>query len=206
MIGLIWLTVSCVAFHCIMSHMIDLVWLSHINESCHLWMSHVVYERHIHATKCVIWLIHKWHDPLMCEIHMWRDSFINVTWLNHVSHDSLNCDMHHSCVTWLINVWDLYVTWLLRAWYDSFTCDMPHLRVTWLICAQHDSFIPVPWRGHACLLLHASNDSFICDMTLHTCMLTHARLWHDSPVRDMTHKCVTWRIHVWHHSFLRDMT
>ena len=121
--------------------------MSHMNGSCHTWMSHAThmnvsfqgprtYETiHLYLT----WLIHTWHG-----------SHSYMTWLIYMWHDSSVCDMTHLYVTWLIYMWHdssicdmthLYVTWLIYMWNDSSICDMTHLYLTWLIYMWHDSSI-----------------------------------------------------------------
>ena len=85
------------------------IWISHINGSCHLWMSHIT-----HFVACMwrsytTWLIHKWHDSLMCESHTRSIICDMMQWnATHetVSHMSpIICETTHSWVTWLIHVW-----------------------------------------------------------------------------------------------------
>jgi len=75
-----YLNESCHAYEWVMSHM---------NESCLIWMSHVTYE-----WICVTWLIHKWHV-----IYMTNESCItHRIWMSHVTH------MNESCLIWMSHV------------------------------------------------------------------------------------------------------
>ena len=128
----------------VMAHMNES--LSHMNESCLIWISHVTYE---------VCLVHTWHDSFIFDMtYSWE------TWLIHMRHDSFIWDMTHSYETWLIHmrhdssIWDithLYETWLIHMWHDSFICDMTHLYVAYqdkCLCGITHSWI------HQCDIPH----------------------------------------------------
>ena len=93
-----------------------------MNESCHMYMSHVTY---------------MWHDTITCDM-IPHDvvTHLHVTWLIHMWCDSSTCDMTHSmmhCRTTSVNmscyVWMSHVTCI---WVMSHMCDMTQSCVTWL--------------------------------------------------------------------------
>jgi len=112
-----------------------------INESCHIWMSHVTQLVHTDTLICdttrwcVTWLIHVTH---------WC-----VTWLSHVTQlvhtDTLICDMTHWCVT-------------CDMWHDSLMCDM------WVM--SHNSCTLTRW--YVTRLLHMQHTAIHCNTLQHT--------------------------------------
>jgi len=173
--------------------------MSHVNESCHICLSHVTYEY----------------------THMWHDSFTWVTsrtWVTHVTYVShvttwvssrLNESRHiwmrwrlhvtYEWVTmwyteWVIHMWHDSLTWLIHMWRDSPKSDMTHL-VIW--CGLEGIQI---WVRHDPTHLCISDSWLTCFQGTHPldCISSRAYVtwltheWHDS---------VTWhgleRIHIW---------
>jgi len=169
---------------------------------------------------CVTWLVHVWHDSIVCYMTHWFGTqflscgallLLRVTWLIHVWHDSLMCDITHLCVTWLIDVVHdhchvVHCYW--RVWRDLFMCDMTHS------CVWHDSLMwytaIVMWyiATGACDVTYSCvtwliyvyygygyvmlYDTTLPFVTWRMCIsdMTHSYVWLDSFM------CVTWHIHV----------
>jgi len=77
---------SCdVAYECVMSHM---------NESCHIWMSHVTYEwvmSHMNES-CHIWMIHVTYEWVMSHMTEWCH-----IWMSHVTYAWVMSRMNEWC-------------------------------------------------------------------------------------------------------------
>jgi len=126
-----------------------------------------------------------WHDPFTCDvirlhvawlIHMWHDSLICVTWLyvmlcwcpdtrGGVWHDSFICDMTRSYVIWLIYMWhDSFIWYYADAQALEEVCDMTHVCVTYSMenmCSTRES---ARWsRGS-----HAVQNEAHCNTLQHT--------------------------------------
>jgi len=138
----------------------------------------------------VAWLIYMWHDSSKCDMtyfyvtrltndmtHVQKNCkwcavarylCMCEIWLIRMWHDWLICDMTHSCVTWMVRVWNgSWMTWLIHVWHEWFVCETDH---EW-----HDSFT----KGYANNAL--SHDLCMCEtfscVTRLMWDMTH--VWHD---------------------------
>jgi len=147
---------------CAMTHMCDSMsrvchvtygWvMSHMDESCLIWMSHVTYGWVMsHALIFVPWLI-----------RIYRRTSRSTT------HRGLVCVWHYSSTRDTTHphvIWHIHVTWLSRVWHDSFVCMDAH----WAY--MHGSGSVVSDVTHSCTtcLIHMCRDSFIHHVP-HSCM------------------------------------
>jgi len=72
-----------------------------MNESCHIWMSHVTYEwvmSHMNES-CLIWVSHVTYEWVMS--HMNESCLI---WMSHVSYEWVMSHMNESCLIWMCQV------------------------------------------------------------------------------------------------------
>jgi len=80
--------------------------MSHMNESCHIWMRHVTYEcvmSHMNAS-CHIWMRHVTYECVMS--HMNESCHI---WTSHVTYERVMSHMNESCHIWIRHVTYEYV-------------------------------------------------------------------------------------------------
>ena len=75
--------------------------MSHMNESCHIWMSHVTYEwvmSHMNAS-CHIWMRHIMYEWVMSRIN--ESCHI---WMSHVTYEWVVSHIKESCHIWMSHV------------------------------------------------------------------------------------------------------
>jgi len=172
---------------------------SHMNESCHVVMSHV-WKRRV-TNKWVMWCVNASNHMSMSQItHYW---ITNERVLSHIvrwvacerdasqMNESFNKSMR--CVTcqWVTSLCDfrvsyniyfyIYISLSHDVWFDSLTSETMNWLIKWLINL---------WRA-----------SFICDQ-VHTVLIV--AFVRDSVTCDWTHRIVTRRIDLWYDQFICD--
>jgi len=188
-----------------------------MNESCHIWMSHVTYEwvmshmdewvmSHMNES-CLIRISYVTYEWVMSYVWMcaWliygcaRTQFskcARIQLSNAASYSFLVswcvCDMTHLLGTWLKHIW--MCAWLMyecarTQFSNSASSSFP---VSWCVCDNDSSFRDMT---HGCVW----HDSFICVTCLiHMCDMTHSYVWHDSSFRDVTHTYRILLVHIRH--------
>jgi len=100
-----------------------------IKESCHIWMSHVIYE----------WVMSHMNES--CQTHKWVMSHTHPTaktlgvCMSPVSH------MNRSCHTWMIHVTHMHKSCHIRMSHVTYEWVMPHMNVSchkWLSHVTHE--------------------------------------------------------------------
>ena len=151
--------------------------MSHINESCHMWMSHVTHQwvmSHVNvrtrdervtnymwderpAETCHMWMSHVTHQKVMSYI-TWtpdeRPAEACHMWMSHVTREWVMSHVNESCHMWMSHMWMSHVT---CEWVMSHVIWMNHI-IMW-----HDSLIRVPWLLYFPLALpHLHTSAVAC--------------------------------------------
>ena len=111
--------------------------MSHMNESCLIWMSHVSHERvmsHMNES-CHTWVRHRTYEWVV--LHAYLISAIGF------------CNSASS-----ISFFSASTSDYVRVWHDSLTRDVTHSHETWLIHLRHYSFIRDVTSSYVTWLVH----------------------------------------------------
>ena len=125
-----------------MSHVTYERVMSHMNESCLIWMRHVSYEwvmSHINES-CHVGLprpFYNWFlNPMLRFLELWNARH-GIT-VPDSGQGNRNARVIYALSDILTNS---YVTWLIHVCHDSFICDVTTTFVKWLVYRWHDSFM-----------------------------------------------------------------
>jgi len=145
---------------------------------------------------CVPWLLH--FDACGTIWHVWHDSCMCVTWL--IQGDT---PMHVAA----FHGHDECIRILCAA--GQYVCDMTPLCVCYSYLPSKEPYIhsKEPYIHSKEPYIHSKQNknildkmsvfaSFVLQMCVCVCDVTHSRVWHDAFI------CVAWLIHVWHDSFV----
>jgi len=176
--------VTCVTLRCTYEWVIyvtclcctRVICMSHMNESCHIWMSHVTYEwvmSHMNES-CHIWMSHVTYEWVMSHMnaacHIWMSQqHLKVIYVTCVCctrvmmHVTYEWVMNASCHTWMRHVTYEKVIWkshehlrvTYRVTYEWVMSHMNASRHTWMRHVTHrkvmstwESHIWLVWQGH----------------------------------------------------------
>jgi len=148
------------------------VWvMSHMNESYHIWLSHVTQAVYMWYES----FLFVWHTWNMCHMYILIHT-ATYSYRHEMSHATYKQIMwHDSFVNELCHMWMSHATYKQIMWHDSHKCHY----VTWLTLMTHT---------HA-IMWHDSH-SWLCDMT-HTHATYKQIMWHDSHIWRIFHICHT---------------
>jgi len=94
--------------------------------SVYVWSTHILY------TICVTWLIHVWHDSLMCDISYGRQYTVLALFGRCSSGLWTSGCRSSPCVSWLIHIlYTIYVSWCIQIWYIIYVSW--HIRIIYII-------------------------------------------------------------------------
>jgi len=110
-----------------MSHVTYKWVMSHINESCHIWISHVTYVWVLsHMNKsCHIWMSHVTYEWVMSHIH---ESCRMESVMSHRGKHTHRVPGAHTAELVPCHIWLVYFTWDVSCqvgapmWHDTFPC------------------------------------------------------------------------------------
>ena len=166
-----------------------------MNESCHIWMSHVTYEwvmSHMNES-CHIWTSHVPFEWVMSQMnescHIWT-SHVTYEWVmshmnesRHGTYDEVasfmkEWDHTYLCPHWLV-IWDIaqsYGTWLTR--------DITHMGHdsygTWLICSYETLRSHMGHEPFTRDMTHTGHDSYGTGLIWDMSQLDMTQMGHDS--------------------------
>ena len=122
--------------------------MSHMNESCHIWMSHVTYEwvmSHMNES-CHIWMSHVTYE--------WVMSHTNESchmWMSHVICEWVTSHTNESCHIWMSRATHMHESchiWMSCATHMNESCHiwMGHVTYEWVMSHMNESCYL--WMGH----------------------------------------------------------